>query len=155
MRIEKDSFGEMSVPDDVLYGAQTARALSNFGLSGEVMPPRFIEACLAIKAAAAGANAELEVIADDKAGAIQNACLEARKHNNGHQFPVDVFQTGSGTSTNMNVNEVIARLAATAPTMTLMPARAATRPVRQQARSARRWHWKKSCYRPLPRLKTA
>lgn len=121
MRIEKDSFGEMSVPDDVLYGAQTARALSNFGLSGEVMPPRFIEACLAIKAAAAGANTELGVIAGDKASAIQNACLEARKHNNGHQFPVDVFQTGSGTSTNMNVNEVVARLAATASGLDISP----------------------------------
>ena len=78
MRTETDSFGELSVPDDVLYGAQTARALSNFGLSGEVMPPRFIEACLAIKAAAATANAELEVVAKDKAMAIQNACQAAR-----------------------------------------------------------------------------
>ncbi|WP_127556318.1 class II fumarate hydratase [Saccharospirillum alexandrii] len=121
MRIEKDSFGEMSVPDDVLYGAQTARALSNFGLSGEVMPPRFIEACLAIKAAAAGANAELGVIAGDKASAIQNACLAARDHNNDQQFPVDVFQTGSGTSTNMNVNEVVARLAATASGLDISP----------------------------------
>ncbi|MEP4544532.1 MAG: class II fumarate hydratase [Saccharospirillum sp.] len=121
MRTEKDSFGEMSVPDDVLYGAQTARALSNFGLSGEVMPPRFIEACLAIKAAAAGANAEMGVIPDDKASAIQNACLEAREHNNGHQFPVDVFQTGSGTSTNMNINEVVARLAVTASGLDISP----------------------------------
>lgn len=121
MRIEKDSFGELSVPDDVLYGAQTARALSNFGVSDEVMPARFIAACLAIKSAAAAANAELNVISDDRARAIQNACLAAREHNNRHQFPVDVFQTGSGTSTNMNVNEVVARLAATASGLEISP----------------------------------
>ena len=111
MRIEKDSFGELSVPDDVLYGAQTARALSNFSLSHEVMPVRFIEACLAIKSAAAVANAELQVIDDDTANAIQKGCLAAHEQLNARQFPVDVFQTGSGTSTNMNVNEVVAALA--------------------------------------------
>jgi fumarate hydratase class II len=113
MRIEKDSFGEISVPDDALYGAQTARALSNFGMSGEVMPARFIQACLAIKAAAAAANAECDVISQDTASAIQAACQSAREHINARQFPIDVFQTGSGTSTNMNVNEVVARLAST------------------------------------------
>ncbi|WP_037337165.1 class II fumarate hydratase [Saccharospirillum impatiens] len=121
MRIEKDSFGELSVPDDVLYGAQTARALSNFGLSKEVMPSGFIEACLNIKAAAAAANAELGVIAHEKASAIQNACLAAREHINNRQFPVDVFQTGSGTSTNMNINEVVAHLAASASGLDISP----------------------------------
>jgi fumarate hydratase class II len=121
MRIEKDSFGELSVPDDVLYGAQTARALSNFGLSEEVMPVRFIEACLAIKSAAAAANAELKVISSDTDNAIQKGCLAAREQLNGRQFPVDVFQTGSGTSTNMNVNEVVAHLATNASGLEISP----------------------------------
>lgn len=111
MRNESDSFGEIQVPDDALYGAQTARALENFQISGEAMPTAFIQACLNIKAAAAQANAELGVLDDDVAGAIVEAVNAVSTEQLHSQFPVDVFQTGSGTSTNMNINEVLAHLA--------------------------------------------
>jgi len=111
MRKESDSFGEMQVPDDALYGAQTARALDNFQISGEPMPTAFIQACLNIKAAAAAANAKLGTIDDDIAKAIVETVNEISTEQLERQFPVDVYQTGSGTSTNMNVNEVLAHLA--------------------------------------------
>ena len=111
MRTESDSFGEMNVPDDALYGAQTARAIDNFQLSQERMPAAFLRACLDIKAAAAKANAELETLDKEIAEAIVTAADKTNPNTMADQFPVDVFQTGSGTSTNMNVNEVLARLA--------------------------------------------
>ncbi|MCH8529637.1 MAG: class II fumarate hydratase [Saccharospirillum sp.] len=111
MRTETDSFGPMEVADDALYGAQTARALANFQLSDERLPDRFIQACLAIKAAASRANSELGVLEADVSNAIVAACHSAEQLDFKQQFPVDVYQTGSGTSTNMNVNEVLATLA--------------------------------------------
>ena len=104
--------GELEVPSDALYGAQTQRAINNFPLSGERMPLTFIRTLVTIKKAAALANKKLETLNAGTADAIQQACdtlldeLELQQH-----FPVDVFQTGSGTSTNMNANEVIANLA--------------------------------------------
>ena len=111
-RTESDSMGELEVPSDALYGAQTQRAINNFPLSGERMPLTFIRTLVTIKKAAALANKKLETLNAGTADAIQQACdtlldePELQQH-----FPVDVFQTGSGTSTNMNANEVIANLA--------------------------------------------
>lgn len=121
MRTESDSFGELQVPDDALYGAQTARALDNFQVSGERLPDTFIDALLSIKAAAARANAELDSLAPERAEAIVKATDQARQLDYAAQFPVDVFQTGSGTSTNMNVNEVIAHLASQASELDISP----------------------------------
>jgi len=112
MRIEKDSMGELNVPAEALYGAQTQRAINNFPISGEPLPEAFIRSLILIKAAAARANESLECITPELSKAIQNACDELLDSNDlMHHFPVDVFQTGSGTSSNMNVNEVIATLA--------------------------------------------
>ncbi len=111
-RIEKDSLGELRVPEDALWGAQTQRAVNNFPISGIPMPRRFIEALGLVKWAAAGANAELGLLKSDKAVAIQKAALAVATGEHDAQFPIDVFQTGSGTSSNMNANEVIAHLAA-------------------------------------------
>lgn len=113
-RIEKDSMGELEVPEDALWGAQTQRAVENFPVSGVRMPRRFIEALGLVKWAAAGANAELGLLTSDFAVAIQKSALEVAGGAYDAQFPIDVFQTGSGTSSNMNANEVIARLATTA-----------------------------------------
>jgi len=110
-RIEKDSMGEMKVPADALYAAQTQRAVENFPVSGLTMPREVIRALGLIKAAAAKANKELDLIESDMADAIQGAANEVAKGNHDDQFPVDIFQTGSGTSSNMNANEVIASLA--------------------------------------------
>ncbi len=110
-RIEKDSMGELQVPADALWGAQTQRAVDNFPISGMPMPRRFIAALGLVKWAAAGANAELGLIKSDIAVAIQKAALAVAAGDHDDQFPVDVFQTGSGTSSNMNANEVIAHLA--------------------------------------------
>ena len=110
-RIEKDSMGELKVPAAALYGAQTQRAVENFPVSGLRLPQRFIQAGLLIKRAAAETNRELGLLAPTVAEAIikaTNRLLEAIPMD---QFPVDVFQTGSGTSSNMNLNEVIATLA--------------------------------------------
>ncbi len=110
-RIERDSMGEVQVPKHALYGAQTQRALDNFAISTLTLPPRFIHAVVHIKKAAATSNRQLGLIDEDIAWAIGAACdsiLAGKYHD---QFPVDVFQTGSGTSTNMNVNEVIAHIA--------------------------------------------
>ncbi|MDX1482284.1 MAG: class II fumarate hydratase [Woeseiaceae bacterium] len=111
-RIEKDSMGELEVPEDALWAAQTQRAVNNFPISGLTMPRRFIEALGLVKWAAAGANAELGLLKSDLAIAVQRAALEVAEGEHDAHFPVDVFQTGSGTSSNMNANEVIARLAA-------------------------------------------
>ena len=113
-RTERDSMGELRVPADALYGAQTQRAVDNFPISGMPMPRRFIGALGLVKWAAAGANAELGLLTRDRAMAIQKAALAVAAGEHDEQFPVDVFQTGSGTSSNMNANEVIARLASEA-----------------------------------------
>ncbi len=112
-RIERDSMGEVRVPADALYGAQTQRAIDNFRISGQPLPADFIRALLRIKRAAAVANVELGLLDEDMGAAIAAACADLlgdgalMRH-----FPIDVFQTGSGTSTNMNANEVVATLAA-------------------------------------------
>ncbi len=110
-RIEKDSMGELNVPSDALYGAQTQRAMNNFPISGLTMPMEFIRTIALIKKIAASVNVELGELEP----AIGNAIIEAAQciteNQYEEQFPVDIFQTGSGTSTNMNLNEVIAQLA--------------------------------------------
>jgi fumarate hydratase class II len=111
-RIERDSMGELKVPMDALWGAQTQRAVQNFPISGRPMPRAFIRAVALIKAAAARANASLGLLDSAIAGSIVAAADDVAAGGYDAQFPVDVFQTGSGTSTNMNANEVIARLAA-------------------------------------------
>ena len=111
-RIEHDSLGELKVPADALWGPQTQRAVDNFPISGLAMPRDFIRALGLIKWAAASANLELDALDPKRAGAIQKAALEVTEGRHDSQFPVDVFQTGSGTSSNMNANEVIAHLAA-------------------------------------------
>lgn len=110
-RIERDSMGKLEVPEDALWGAQTQRAVNNFPISGMSMPRRFVNALGLVKWAAAGANAELALIKSDRAVAIQQAALAVADGRYDAHFPIDVFQTGSGTSSNMNANEVIARLA--------------------------------------------
>jgi len=110
-RIEQDSMGELKVPADALYAAQTQRAVENFPVSGLTLPPAFIRAVALIKQCAAEVNAELGVLEPAIAEAIGRAAGEIVAGHHLEQFPVDVFQTGSGTSTNMNANEVIATLA--------------------------------------------
>jgi fumarate hydratase class II len=110
-RTEKDSMGELKVPADALWGAQTQRAVENFPISGLTMPRQFIAALGLVKWAAAGANAELGLLPTRIAMAVQSASLQVAAGKHDREFPVDVFQTGSGTSSNMNANEVIARLA--------------------------------------------
>lgn len=110
-RIEHDSMGELAVPTQALWGAQTQRALQNFQISALTLPRAFIAALGLIKWASATANAELAGLDPLLAAAIQRAALEVAEGRHHSQFPLDVFQTGSGTSTNMNANEVIAHLA--------------------------------------------
>ncbi len=107
-RIEKDSMGELKVPADAYYGAQTARAVENFPISGLRFPRSFIQAMGAIKHAAAATNLELGLLDEERARAILQAAEEVIEGKLDDQFVVDIFQTGSGTSTNMNTNEVIA-----------------------------------------------
>jgi fumarate hydratase, class II len=110
-RIEKDSLGEIEVPAEALFGAQTQRAVENFCFSGTPLSPVFIRSLGLIKAAAAQANADLGLVQAATAEAIIDAAMAIAQGDHCEQFPVDVFQTGSGTSTNMNANEVIATLA--------------------------------------------
>ena len=110
-RIEKDSMGELKVPIDALYGAQTQRAVENFPISGLVMPRQFIRALGLIKIACAGANTELGLMPQEIESMIKQAAMSVAKGDYDDHFPIDIFQTGSGTSTNMNANEVIAHLA--------------------------------------------
>ena len=114
-RVEKDTMGEVNVPHDALWGAQTQRALENFKISGIKFAfpfgRSFIEALGVIKFAAASSNQKLTLLDSRKAKAIKIASKEVLLGNYDSQFPLDVFQTGSGTSTNMNANEVIANLA--------------------------------------------
>ena len=108
MRTERDSFGDLQVPDDALYGASTQRAVLNFPISGHRLPATLIEALGLIKLAAAEANESLGLLPSDKSRLIQQASREVADGHLTHHFPLDVFQTGSATSTNMNANEVIA-----------------------------------------------
>jgi fumarate hydratase class II len=110
-RTERDSMGELQVPQEALWGAQTQRAVENFPISGLTMPRAFIRALGLVKWAAAGANAELALLPSSKAVAIQKAALAVANGDYDAHFPIDIFQTGSGTSSNMNANEVIAHLA--------------------------------------------
>ena len=110
-RVEHDSMGALDVPATALWGAQTQRAIQNFPASGLRMPRAFIRAMGLIKRAAAAANADLGDLPPSLAAAIQAAALEVAQGRYDDQFPLDVFQTGSGTSSNMNANEVIAALA--------------------------------------------
>jgi fumarate hydratase class II len=113
-RVEKDSMGELQVPQDALYGAQTQRAIDNFPISGLAMPREFIRALGQIKAACARANIDLGLMDENIANAIIAAAQQVSDGEVDSHFPVDVFQTGSGTSSNMNTNEVISHLAANA-----------------------------------------
>ncbi|MFP4383469.1 MAG: class II fumarate hydratase [Spirochaetia bacterium] len=110
-RTEHDSLGEVRVPESAYWGAQTQRAADNFAVSGLRIHPAMIEALAAIKECAALVNGDLDLIPPDTAEGIQQACREIREGSLRDQFPVDVFQTGSGTSWNMNINEVTARRA--------------------------------------------
>src|SRR5438067_13188146 len=111
-RAERDSMGEMEVPTDALYGASTQRAVLNFPISGQRFPRRFLRAMALIKQAAAETNAELGLVDPAKANAIAEAAAVVAGGTFDDQFPIDIYQTGSGTSTNTNFNEVIAHLAA-------------------------------------------
>jgi fumarate hydratase class II len=110
-RIERDSLGEVEVPADRNYGAQTERARRNFPVSGLTFPPRFIAAMARIKREAARVNQDLGLVPAEVAGAIVRAADEVIAGELAADFPLDIFQTGSGTSTNMNVNEVISNRA--------------------------------------------
>ena len=112
MRLEKDSMGEMEVPDEALFGASTQRAVLNFPISGRPMPTAFIHALGTVKWACAAANESLGRLSAEKASLIKTAALEVEDGRHDSDFPVDVFQTGSGTSSNMNINEVVSNLAA-------------------------------------------
>ncbi|HJN75121.1 MAG TPA: class II fumarate hydratase [Myxococcota bacterium] len=110
-RIEKDSLGEVQVPSSAYYGAQTQRAVDNFPISGRPFPPRFIRSLGIVKRACCEANEELGRVEVDKAEWIAAAAQEVIDNKLDDHFPIDVFQTGSGTSTNMNANEVISNRA--------------------------------------------
>ena len=120
-RVEKDSMGSMKVPVDALYGAQTQRAIENFPISGTTFFVEFINAIVIIKRSAAIVNYNLNLIDKEICNSIINACDKLLKNSYEKHFPVDVFQTGSGTSTNMNVNEVISSLANTESNMQIHP----------------------------------
>ena len=121
-RIEKDSMGEVNVPEDALYGAQTQRAVDNFKISGKTLPKSFICALLKIKLSAAKANSALGLIDEEVCNAITGAIDTILNDVNiMDHFPVDVFQTGSGTSSNMNANEVIANLASKESNLSINP----------------------------------
>src|SRR4051812_43277081 len=111
MRVEHDTMGEVLVPDDARWGAQTQRAVDNFPISGEHISRDLIGALAAIKGASATVNGRLGVLEKDVAKAIHDAASEVSFGSYDDQFPIDVFQTGSGTSSNMNMNEVLASLA--------------------------------------------
>ena len=114
-RIERDTMGEVRVPADALWRAQTQRAVENFPISGRGLEPAHIRALARIKGAAAQVNASLGVIEEDLAKAIATAAAHVADGGYDDQFPIDVFQTGSGTSSNMNANEVIATLSGAHP----------------------------------------
>ena len=111
MRVERDSMGEVRIPDDALWGAQTRRAIENFPISGIRFSRRFIEALGHVKRACAHANMTLGLLEENLGKAVVQACDEVIDGTLDEHFPLDIFQTGSGTSTNMNANEVIANRA--------------------------------------------
>ncbi len=111
-RTERDSMGEVEVPASALYGAQTQRAVNNFAIAPLAMPASFVKALAVIKKAAAETNMELGLLSAEQAAVIAAAAQEIIDGGHSEQFPVSVFQTGSGTSSNMNINEVIVGLAA-------------------------------------------
>ena len=108
MRIESDSMGEVKIPDSAYWGPQTQRALDNFPISGRTLPPSLIHALALIKRHAAAVNRDLGLLDKQIADAVIQSAREVEENRFKDQFPVDVFQTGSGTSTNMNLNEVLA-----------------------------------------------
>ncbi|MEP6665087.1 MAG: class II fumarate hydratase [Nocardioidaceae bacterium] len=110
-RVEHDTMGEVRVPAAALWGAQTQRAVETFPISGTTLEPEHIHALARIKAAAARANKELGVLDGGIGDAIEKAALDVADGGHDNEFPIDVFQTGSGTSSNMNINEVVASLA--------------------------------------------
>ncbi len=114
-RIERDTLGEVRVPADALYGAQTQRAVENFPISGLRFPRAFIRALGLIKSAAARVNGQIGQLPPDLAASIAKAADAVAAGDHDDQFVVDIFQTGSGTSTNMNANEVIGHLAGAHP----------------------------------------
>jgi len=121
-RLEHDSMGQLKVPKQALYGAQTQRAINNFPISGKSLPLPFIQSIIHIKMSAAKTNKALNLLADSTADAIIDACLDLLSRDDlMSHFPIDVFQTGSGTSSNMNVNEVVAHLATTLLGQTVNP----------------------------------
>jgi hypothetical protein len=112
MRIEKDSLGEKQVPENAWYGIHTSRSMENFNAAGEAIPLELVYAIARLKAACATANERLGLLDQPRAEAIRKACEAILSGVHDDQFPIDIFQAGSGTSTHMNVNEVIANLAA-------------------------------------------
>ena len=110
-RTEHDTFGPIEVPAERLWGAQTQRSLEHFRISTERFPENFIRALAQVKRAAASVNAELGLLGSDKAGAIIKAADEVIDGRHPDEFPLAVWQTGSGTQTNMNANEVLANRA--------------------------------------------
>src|SRR4051794_32536829 len=114
-RIERDTMGEMRVPADALYGPQTQRAVENFPISTLRLPRAFIRALGLIKVCAAEVNGKRGYVPQDIAERVRSAALEVADGKYDSEFVVDVFQTGSGTSTNMNTNEVIGHLARAHP----------------------------------------
>ena len=120
-RVERDTMGDVLVPADALYAAQTQRAVENFPVSGVRVDPAVVTALARVKAAAARVNARLGVLPQDVADAVAGAADAVAGGAHGDAFPVDVFQTGSGTSTNMNMNEVLATLATAALGRTVHP----------------------------------
>jgi len=110
-RLEYDTMGEIRVPADIYWGAQTQRSLQNFKIGNELMPPEIIKAFAIVKKAAALTNQKLGVLSSEKASLIVEVCNEILEGNLNAQFPLVVWQTGSGTQTNMNFNEVIANRA--------------------------------------------
>ena len=111
MRIEKDTMGEVEVPQEALWGAQTGRSLMNFHIGKEKMPKGIIHAFAILKRSVAITNNNLKKISDEKTRAIVLACDQILESRHEDEFPLSVWQTGSGTQTNMNVNEVVANLA--------------------------------------------
>jgi aspartate ammonia-lyase len=112
MRIEKDTMGEMQIPENAWYGIHTSRSMQNFNLSGESVPLAIIHAIVQLKAACATANEQLGLLDQNRSEAVRKACSTILTGVHDDQFPIDICQAGSGTSTQMNVNEVIANLAA-------------------------------------------
>jgi len=112
MRIEKDSMGQKEIPEGVWYGIHTSRSMDNFDAAGEVLPLEIVHAIVRLKAACATANERLGLLDQDRCRAIHLGCEKILSGRYDDQFPIDIFQAGSGTSSQMNVNEVIANLAA-------------------------------------------